>query len=297
MFYRRKILLSLIEAVGSPALSKTDLQKHLFLFTRRQEEPSFDFVPHKFGCFSFSAEADFEPMVKKGFLSGGETWQKALTGTQRYANTLLPHDLSALKSHQRQYRGLRGCDLVKTVHENYPYYTIRSEIAEATLGSRRAAEIRAEYAAETRPALFTIGYEGRSVEDYLNQLIQNGVNVLVDVRRNPISRKYGFSKTRLAALTAACGIDYKHVPELGIESSKRKSLSSSMSYEALFEEYRRDALPKQQPALQTIEDLISRDGRRVALTCFEREHISCHRDSVAIAISNLKSCEVQPRHL
>jgi len=45
--------------------------------------------------------------------------------------------------------------------------------------------------------LFTIGYEGISLEEYFNRLIKNDVKVLVDVRNNPLSMKFGFSKTQL----------------------------------------------------------------------------------------------------
>ena len=34
------------------------------------------------------------------------------------------------------------------------------------------------------PGLCTIGYEGRTLENYLNRLIRDGVTQLCDVRRN-----------------------------------------------------------------------------------------------------------------
>jgi hypothetical protein len=46
--------------------------------------------------------------------------------------------------------------------------------------------------------IVTIGYEGRSLEAFLNLLLQNSVTLLCDVRRNPLSRKYGFSKSTLS---------------------------------------------------------------------------------------------------
>ena len=47
-------------------------------------------------------------------------------------------------------------------------------------------------------AFFTIGYEGRAIDEYMNLLLENHVKVLCDVRKNPISRKRGFSKTALS---------------------------------------------------------------------------------------------------
>ncbi|WP_200885350.1 DUF488 family protein [Jejuia pallidilutea] len=45
--------------------------------------------------------------------------------------------------------------------------------------------------------LFTIGYEGISLEHYLNKLIRNNIKLLCDVRKNALSMKYGFSKSQL----------------------------------------------------------------------------------------------------
>jgi uncharacterized protein (DUF488 family) len=56
------------------------------------------------------------------------------------------------------------------------------------------------------PRLCTIGYEGRSLEDYLNVLLQEGVTLLCDVRRNPLSRKYGFSKSTLSRCCEEVGM-------------------------------------------------------------------------------------------
>ena len=98
-------------------------------------------------------------------------------------------------------------------------------------------------------ALFTIGYEGRTQDEYLALLRGAGVTLLADVRRNPISRKKGFSKGTLAHGCAAVGIRYEHLPELGIASEKRKNLATQADVDALFAEYERDWLPTQGPAL------------------------------------------------
>lgn len=67
MFYRRKILLALLEEAGGK-LSKICLQKLLFLLAEQQENPSYAFVPYKFGCFSFRANADLATMEKYGWV-------------------------------------------------------------------------------------------------------------------------------------------------------------------------------------------------------------------------------------
>ena len=73
MFYRRKIALSLLRLFGGD-LSKLEMQKYLFLVGVRQTKPSYEFVPHKYGCYSFQAEADRRTMAKYGWLKIDEEW-------------------------------------------------------------------------------------------------------------------------------------------------------------------------------------------------------------------------------
>src|SRR3990172_4517804 len=88
-----------------------------------------------------------------------------------------------------------------------------------------------------KPGVCTIGYEGRTFEGYLNILIRHGVTLLCDVRRNPLSRKYGFSKSTLARGCAGLGIRYEHLPELGIAAENRRRLTAPADYDALFAVY------------------------------------------------------------
>ena len=144
--------------------------------------------------------------------------------------------------------------------------------------------------------LFTIGYEGKDIEEYVQVLEENMVKVVVDVRRNPISRKYGFSKTRMREKLASKGIDYIHIPKLGIESVRRRSLKTIADYNALFLWYENEVLDKEEVALSEIIELISLD-KRVALTCFEADPTSCHRLMVSEKISEIASEDWKLIHL
>jgi uncharacterized protein YwgA len=77
MYYRRKIILSLIQ-VFEGELEKIQLQKLLFLFTRLQKEKkAYDFVPYKFGCYSFQANSDLSTLKKYGIVSEtNKSWKK-----------------------------------------------------------------------------------------------------------------------------------------------------------------------------------------------------------------------------
>jgi uncharacterized protein (DUF488 family) len=147
------------------------------------------------------------------------------------------------------------------------------------------------------PALLTIGYEGKSLEGYLNQLLQAGVTLLGDVRRNPLSRKYGFSKVTLSKVCEGVGIRYEHLPELGIASDKRQNLETQKDYDALFLIYEREYLPGQHSALDRIRRWLLDDKQRVALTCFEELPQQCHRHCVAEAIESHSGRKLKPVHL
>src|SRR4030095_2585940 len=67
----------------------------------------------------------------------------------------------------------------------------------------------------TSPVLASIGYEGRTIDELCDVLVANAIDLLVDVRQTPMSRKHGFSKRTLAAALAARSIDYLHLPTLG----------------------------------------------------------------------------------
>ncbi len=71
MFYRRKITLALIELLGGK-VEKLRFQKLLFLYTMKKSQPEHDFVPYKFGCYSYSAKADMNTLVKKNILKETE---------------------------------------------------------------------------------------------------------------------------------------------------------------------------------------------------------------------------------
>ncbi|MBF6074268.1 DUF488 domain-containing protein [Nocardia beijingensis] len=83
------------------------------------------------------------------------------------------------------------------------------------------SDTAAEYAS-AEGTLVSIGYEGKTVGDLVAQLVEQGVEVLVDVRLTPLSRKPGLSKTRLAESLAAVGIGYVHHRALGNPKSNRE---------------------------------------------------------------------------
>ena len=280
MLYRRKILLALLQAIGD-GLQRVDFQKHLFLFTRAQRTPAFDFIPYKFGCFSFVAESDRQVLIQQGKLRNTDDWARSRDSD--YAGGLKGHDRDALVAHKRRFGHFRGSDLVRYVYREYPYYAINSTIAAELLTDDEFARVQQARPEVSGVALLTIGYEGKSIETYLNQLIEQDVDVLCDVRRNPLSRKYGFSKGRLRQAVEGVGIEYRHYANLGIPSAKRKDLKAQTDYDHLFDHYEKEILPECSGDLEDIMSLLE-GSKRVALTCFELLPHQCHRSRVAKAL-------------
>jgi uncharacterized protein (DUF488 family) len=123
--------------------------------------------------------------------------------------------------------------------------------------------------------VFSIGYESKSIEAFLNLLLKNDIRVLCDVRRNPLSRKFGFSKGKLRHIVNEVGIQYMHYPELGIASENRQFLTTQDDYDKLFAGYNA-ALPLKKAELDKIYELM-KTHKRIALMCYELNPKQCHR--------------------
>lgn len=293
MFYRQKILLALIEAFGS-RLNSRDLQKYLFLFTQKcQKETSYDFVPYKYGCFSFQSYADRRNLTESGHLVAADDWVLSDKG---HLDSLKKGDAQKIVNFQKYYAKTSGDDLIREVYNKYPYYAINSEIAGRLLSPQELKKVKEHRPDNDEHCFFTIGYEGESFENYLNRLIQNNVKLLCDVRRNPFSRKYGFSKKTLSEALKRLGIEYLHMPELGIVSEKRQELNSQEDYDRLFNEYERTTLKENKQALEKLLGLL-KEKRRIAITCFEAEPCQCHRGRVAKAASKMPGWNYPVEHL
>lgn len=132
--------------------------------------------------------------------------------------------------------------------------------------------------------IFTVGYEGISVEKFVRELRGKRIDRIIDVRRNPISRKPGFSKTSLRTKLHEAGIEYVHIPELGIDSALRKSLHTDDDYTALFTHYEEYILPNADEKVTEAIALLKE--KPSALLCFEENPQHCHRTCLAHYIAS-----------
>lgn len=294
MYYRRKIVLALLEAFGGE-LEKLQLQKLLMLFTTYQEDKSYYFVPYKFGCFSFQANADLSTMKKYAQVEEGErTWKK--TDPTAYLSTLKPEDRKAIARLKTKFQGHSSEELIRYTYVNFPYFAINSTVADRYLNALEKSIVASTKPTSNKKALFTIGYEGLSLEEYINKLLAADVKVLCDVRKNSYSMKYGFNKSQLQMACEGVGIRFIHIPEVGIVSDKRRELHSQEDYDLLFEDYKQTVLPQTLSQQEEILSLI-KTYDRVAITCFEANICQCHRKHLAESLIKMTDNKVELMHL
>jgi uncharacterized protein (DUF488 family) len=145
------------------------------------------------------------------------------------------------------------------------------------------------------PTLFTIGYEGNTLDEFLARLLDNKVHTLVDVRANAFSRKPGFSKKALASALEDCAIDYIHLPELGVPSEKRKAVASAEDSQKLMQTYSEEL--RRNP--EGLEKLISilKERERIAIMCFEANQCDCHRGMIAKALIERQNWQSKIEHI
>jgi hypothetical protein len=274
VYKRQQFLLSFLKELNEP-LTAIEFQKLLFLYIIQNNLSYYDFVPYLYGGFSIQAGEDISTLQAMGWLTDISV-KIRYSGYEELVGTTLPfEDLGG--SILDQLPKVRGNQLLRLVYQQYPYYAINSRTAASIMDTEGIAQIRAvkERLRQTDQILFTIGYEGISIENYLNTLIKNDIRVLCDVRNNPLSRKLGFSKTNLQKYLRNVGIEYVHFQELGISSEKRCSISSDEGYQNLFKDYK-SSLFMRQEYLDCLFKLLE-NKNRIALTCFEHEPFHCHR--------------------
>lgn len=294
MFYRRKIILALLQLFDGQ-LDKIRLQKLLFLFANKQAKAEYDFIPYKFGCYSYTANADMTAMVTRGVLNEDEKSFEKKDKTD-YLKQLKPADLKILHEVKTNYGKMSATALMKHTYINFPFYATRSEAAENILTKDEIEKVTKAKPKGNKTVLFTIGYEGISLEEYLVCLLKNDVKVLVDVRNNPLSMKYGFSKSQLKKYCASLGIEYVHIPEVGIQSDQRQGLNTQSDYDKLFAVYRKNNLSKTTNSQNEILKLL-KQYKRIALTCFEANICQCHRKHLAEAIEALPDFNYEVKHI
>jgi uncharacterized protein (DUF488 family) len=131
--------------------------------------------------------------------------------------------------------------------------------------------------------LFTIGYEGATLAQFVQRLKAAGVDVLIDVRELPLSRRRGFSKSHLARHLQRCGIQYIHKREFGAPREIRHELRETGDYTTYFARFNAYLRTQRTALKRVVDECVG----AVVLMCFERDPKECHRSAVARELGKL----------
>ena len=142
--------------------------------------------------------------------------------------------------------------------------------------------------------LCTIGYEGSSPAAWLDTLRAHSVQVVVDVRDLPLSRRRGFSKSALQESLGESGLEYVHVRALGNPKELRQALKTGLPFDDFARTFTA-LLDDRDDALDLVAAL-SLD-KRVCLLCFEEDPAHCHRSLVADRLAAMSNGALEVEHL
>ena len=131
--------------------------------------------------------------------------------------------------------------------------------------------------------IFTIGYEGTTMDEFLAALKAAGVERLIDVRALPLSRRPGFSKSPLRAALEEAGIEYVHLKALGTPAEGRSAARAGRH--ADLERIYAGQLELPEAIVQGAQMIELAEEKPSALLCFEREPAHCHRTLLLDAVA------------
>ncbi len=278
MLHRQKALLMILQQVGGTA-SSVQMMKWAFLLSC--ETPShggktfYQFIPYRYGPYSFTLNQETDSLIRNGFLEKGTDNHWRLTPLGERLDTTLPSDVSKdICKITATYGKLSGQKLINLIYDKYSWFTINSELPGRRQEERPVAD----------RCIYTAGYEGKTIDEFLNLLMESGISRLVDVRYNPISRRYGFHKSTLSRLCSSLKIDYQHFPGLGIPGSEREHIGSENQYVTLFENYRLKLSSYEKDLAHVIRLLKSEPS---VLVCMEANPNFCHRNVLAQHLATL----------
>lgn len=131
--------------------------------------------------------------------------------------------------------------------------------------------------------IFTIGYEGATVPEFIAALKQARIERVIDVRALPLSRRPGFSKSGLRASLEEQGIEYIHLKALGTPAAGRAAARAGRHSE--LERIYSGQLELPEAIAQSAQMLELARERPTALLCMEREPAHCHRALLLDAVA------------
>jgi uncharacterized protein (DUF488 family) len=142
-----------------------------------------------------------------------------------------------------------------------------------------------------RPTVWTIGHSNRTLDEFVSLLTGNGIDVLVDVRSAPHSRRFPhFGKSALTTGLRHHGIDYRW---RGDRLGARHEDPALLDAEGTVDFAR---VAGWGPFRSELANLLreARRGERIALCCAERDPLDCHR---AVLVARRLAVHAGIRHI
>jgi len=284
MLTRQKLIIALIKHSGGNT-TRLRLVRQAFLL-REYLSPCYarsfyQFIPYGYTPFSFTLYHELRNMVEAGLVALRSWCSVQLTDSGLEMPLNLDPALSGeFERFWADYGGYTVGELVDTVYEQYPWYALEN------------IRIRREHTSqkETDCAVYSVGYEGMQVDGFLNLLLRSGIRQIIDVRRNAVSRVFGFHGSTLASLAERVGIGYRHMPRVGVPSAWRSHLDDEKDLDMLFTRYRDEVLPFAEDSVKSIASWMS--SKPSTLMCMEADPSRCHRSVLAQSISDITGLAV-----
>lgn len=214
--------------------------------------------------------------------------QKWVTGRIKLALELSPEVSKALddgKITMRVAEIIAGLDL--RTQSLFLIYILENKITDAD--AVRTAKRRF-----LNSTIYTIGYEGKESEQFIELLKKNGIEYLIDVRLSAESQyKPEFNKTILAKALAAAKIKYTHRPDFGVPYDWQNPYKDGVVSLECFEKYYRWHIGKEADLNKFVSE--TKDSGKTAIMCVEKfakaqkdQKIHCHRHILANLILETK---------
>lgn len=287
MLRRKKIILHYLRKVQRVP-KRTELFKIVFLLRQETnlalDSSFYDFVPYHYGPYSFCLERELNELRRYGYINGDGLSINGdiISDINKACSSLDLETIKGIDSIIDHYGCLTRNGLVHYIYIKYPWFASRSKMNPDR-----------EKVTPGLDVIYTAGYEGESIDYFLAKLLKTGVERIIDVRYNPLSRKYGFSKRGISTICGKFDMDYIHIPDLGIPPSYRRELKTFEDYQNLLDEYENILLPEAGDARAFAAKKVKE--RPSSLLCFEADINCCHRTRLANSLSEDTGMEV--RHL
>lgn len=140
----------------------------------------------------------------------------------------------------------------------------------------------------TTTTVYTVGYQGLDIDEFVKKLKNNNIETVIDVRANPVSETPEFSRYVFEDRLFSDGMSYVHFPCLGIPVSYKDLLTD---LNKLFYVYSESLLPSRAREIDQIFAICCASNS--VLFCMESDPVECHRHVLANRLARMYGVNVK----